>query len=83
MFLYSFLSAPAALGCAGEVNVSLSRVDKLYEAGDMDLGGVNVTTANDATVRCIEDECAIDGVEITEWKELWVSAREVSCCRDV
>lgn len=49
----------------------------------MDLGGVNVTTANDATVRCIEDECAIDGVEIAEWKELLVGAREVSCCRDV
>lgn len=61
----------------------MSRVDKLYEAGDMDLGGVDVTTANDATVRSVENERTIDGVEIAEWEELWSGAGEVSCCRDV
>lgn len=38
----------------------------------MDLGGVDVTTANDATVWCVKNECPIDGVEIAEWEELWV-----------
>lgn len=61
----------------------MSRVDKLHEAGDMDLGGVDVTTANDATVRSVEDERTIDGVEIAEREELWSGAREVSCCRHV
>lgn len=61
----------------------MSRVDKLHEAGDMDLGGVDVTAANDATVRGIEDERSIDSVEVAEWEELWPGAWEVSCCRDV
>lgn len=61
----------------------MSRVDKLHEAGDMDLGGVDVTTANDATVWGIEDERSIDSVEVAEWEELWPGAWEVSCCRGV
>lgn len=46
----------------------------------MDLGGVNVTAANDATVRGIENERSIDSVEVAEWEELWPGAWEVSCC---
>lgn len=56
----------------------MSRIDKLHEAGDMDLGGVDVTAANDATVWCVEYKRAIDGVEVAEWEELWLGAREVS-----
>lgn len=47
-------------------------------AGNMDLGGVDVTAANDTTVRCIEDECTIDCVEVAEWEELWFGGHQFS-----